>query len=427
MDRIIELIFLILYGLSYVEPHLKKIRKRIERFLKPFYKAILVAINNAIRRFSRSFMSYDGPLIIIISAALLLDSILSIAGIGYVYDVYGKTIRIAMICLFYQAFMKKRFMMITSSTFIIVMFIIISNLYHIVRSNSNYFEYVLLYAIVILYSIWYVSEEQMRWICMIYGIGGMAILAAAKFTDFFRGWESSSISNLAFFSYTVSVVGCVNITQRKHKIFFIIYSCIYFVWLEVFNARSSILCSLILMLCILKVIPLKKILTEKTILIILLTPLIIAVFIVIIHNMPFTDDLNLWSIRHFKKPIFNGRDTLWEKALIVWRKHCILGDGNPYTAWHNSAVTCLAETGTLGYVAWIYVIRKWCLKAYRAIDDNITFGALSSFMIVWLHQSLEQGLFGVRGSPVVMFMLGIMLARVNTLNRGEIIDESNKT
>lgn len=418
MDMVIEIIFFLLYGLSYIEPHLKKIRKRIERPLKPFYKAILIAIDNAIHRFVRSFMDHDGPLIIIVSGLLWIVALIYGAGIGKAYNVYGKTITLASICFFYQFAMKKRFSVITASTFIVFVLVLWEYLYTTVLFNVNYREYVLLYFIVILYSIWEVSEKQMTIISVIYGLAGAAVLGVVKFTTYFAGWDGNSVSSVAFFSYIVMAAGFANVKTQKIKVYLIIYSCIYFVWLQLLNARNAMLFSIVQMLCMLKVIPLKKILNEKNILIILLIPLMVALFVIIICNMPFVDNINMWSIRHFRKPIFNGRDDLWMRGVTLWLRNFLFGTGTLKYNWHNSAVMCLSGTGILGYVLWLYIIRKLCIKAIRNIDDDIVLGTLSGFLIIWIQQSVEQGLIGQQGNPLVFVLLGLMLARINTLNGG---------
>ena len=418
MDRIIEITFLILYGLSYIEPHLKKLRKRIERFLKPFYKAVLVALKNAIRKITNLFMSREGPLVIIVSILLWLDSLLYVAGIGRAYDLYGRTIKIAFVCFLYQWFLKKRFPVINSSTFLIFMWLILDNAYTTIRFNQNYLEYAAIYCIVIVYSIWSVSKKQMFIISLLCGIAGGAVLAVANYTKFFAGWDGNTVSNVAFFGYTVFAAGFANIRNKKYKIFLIIYSCVYFIWLQTLGARNAMLFSILLMLCVFKIIPLKKLLTEKSILFILLIPLIIAVLVVLVTNMPFVDHLNLWSIRHFKKSLFGGRDALWEKGFRHWKEHFIFGEGKLRYNWHNSAVACLVATGTPGYIAWIYMIRKFCVKAYKKIDDDVVLGILSSFLIIWLQQSVEQGIMIDQGMPIIFCLLGLMLARVNALDGG---------
>lgn len=363
--------------------------------------------------------------IVIASAALWFSSLLSGTGIGNVYNIYGKTVFVLLLCLFYQMFFNGHFKKIDKTLAIFIIIIIFQNLYTNLVFKQNFLEYAEIYAIPILYSLYTVNEKQMRSIGLIYGIGGGMVLLVANYTNFFAGWDGNSVSQICFFSYAVFIASLFDIKTRKNQQRIVIYSLVYFVLLWTLHSRSCILFSMFLLLCELGLIPVRNTINRETILIWLLVPLFVAIIITTFNNAEFIESLNKWSVQHFSKPIFNGRDNLWSRGFILLGENPLLGNGTFYMNWHNSAIACLTGAGTLGYFIWIYIIRNMLVKACKFIDDNVIFGAVTAFISVWIQQSVEQGMIGPKGNPVIMVLLGLILARTHLLLKNEEEEKLN--
>lgn len=364
-------------------------------------------------------------LIIVSSIALWFAALLNGTGIGEAYDIYNKTMAVLLFCLFYQIIFNGQFRNVKKSTAICILIMILQNLYTKFAYGQNYAEYLEVYMIPILYSLFTVDEKQMRTIGLIYGIGGGAVLIFANYTKYFAGWDGNSVSQICFFSYAVFIASMFDIKKREHQQRIIIYSCIYLVLLVTLNSRSCMLFSAFLLLCELGLIPARSTINKYSILVWLLVPLFVAIVIVLLSNAEFISTLNKWSQGHFNKNIFSGRDDLWQRGFQIWKSYPTLGIGSFVVRWHNSAVTCLVGAGSIGYIIWIYVIRDILVKACKYIEDNIIFGTVVSFLAVWLQQSVELGIISTRGNPVIFVLLGLILARTNTLRKKENEDKVN--
>ena len=355
--------------------------------------------------------------IVIVSVAFWFVSLLGGTGIGSTYKVYDRAMLVVFICFGYQLFVKKRFKEIKKSTLICIFILLAQNLYTQVMFNKNFIGYIEIYMIPILYSLTTVDEKQMRWIGLIYGIGGGMILVAANYTKYFAGWDGNSVSMNCFFSYAVFIASLFDVQKKEHQQRIIIYSLVYFALLWTLVSRSCILFSAFLLLCELGVIPAKKVIKKDKMLLWLLVPLFIAATIAMVSYPEVHASLNEWSQEHFNKTLYSGRDFLWIKGFKRFFEHPILGTGSLKSRWHNSAISALVGTGIVGYVIWIYAIRGILVKACEYIDDNIIFGTVTAFLAIWLQQSAELGIISTHGTPVIFVLLGLILARTNTLKK----------
>ena len=358
-------------------------------------------------------------LIVAVSIALWFFSLLNGTGIGNTYKVYDKSMFVVLFCYVYQMLVKGRFRKIKKSTIIVLFTLLLQNLYTNLMYGNNFIEYLEIYAIPILYSLFTVNEDQMRKIGLIYGIGGGIILLVANYTKVFAGWDGNSVSMICFFSYTVFIASLFDVKKKEHQQRIIIYSLFYFILLWTLNSRSCMFFSAFLLLCELDIIPARIVIEKNTILWWLLVPLIIALIIISINSASFVESLNQWSQSHFHKSMFNGRDDMWVEGFRQIIKHPIFGTGSFTFRWHNSAVSCLVGAGVVGYFIWIYAIRAILVKACKYKSDNIIFGAVTAFLAVWLQQSVEIGIISTRGNPVIFVLLGLILARTNTLDKEE--------
>ena len=361
----------------------------------------------------------DNSIVLYSSVILWFISLLSGTGIGNALNIYGKLILVLFICLAYQMLFKGKFQKIDKTLMLCILEILFQNLYSHLMYKQHFLEYAAIYMIPVLYSIYTVNEKQMRIIGMVYGIGGGMILLVANYTRYFAGWDGNTVSQNCFFSYAAFIASLFDINKKEHRRNIVIYSIAYFVLLWTLHSRSCILFSLVLLLCALDVIPVKRFINKNNIIIWLLVPLIVAIVIVSINNAEFVEVLNNWSMQHFSKPMFNGRDSIWSRGIRIWAEYPLLGIGTFNMNWHNSAIACLTGAGIVGYSIWIYIIKRILVNACKYMEDNIILGTITAFIVVWMQQSVEQGMIGLYGSPAIFVLLGLILARTNTLRKQE--------
>ena len=153
---------------------------------------------------------------------------------------------------------------------------------------------------------------------------------------------------------------------------------------------------------------------------ILLFPLIVAIGIVLIKDLPVVEAVNDWSYNVFNKPIFNGRDIIWERGFKTWIKSPFIGNGNMnYGVYHNSAITSLVGAGGIGYIILIGVCYKLLSHAVKWINDSVVYGLATAFLIVWMQQSVELGMISSEPNIIPYMILGLLYARINTLESGQ--------
>ncbi len=298
------------------------------------------------------------------------------------------------------------------------------------QTGNTYLEYLRIFLIFIPVSLFPVTDKALFLISLIYGAFGMAVLIIANFTSLFSGWDGNSISLNAFFAYTTFIIAFSNMRNPKIIAWLVIYSIIYYLLLIKFNSRSTIIFSVFLFLCVFSIIPVRKHLNKTALITVLFIPLFIAVFIVAIKDTSLTQKLNIWSLANTQKPIFNGRDVLWENGLKLWIKHPLFGTGNVNYFPHNSAIACLVSGGIFGYFILLYFLFSILRKGLIWLQDYTVFGLTIAFLTIWLQQSVELGLFSTAVNPAPYLTLALLYTRIKTLeNNNEqthtIIKHSN--
>lgn len=304
------------------------------------------------------------------------------------------------------------------ASWVFVFFIIITQcIICYLQFGTTYFDYLRIFLIFIPFAVFSIDNSLLTIVSLFYGVFGLAILSVANFTSLFSGWDGNSISLNAFFSYVVFIVSFCETRKPKILVFLTVYSIIYYLLLVKFNSRSTILFSIFLFLCVLSIIPLRKKLNKTWLIIILISPLLIASVIVLIKDTTFVDKLNIWSFNNTNKPIFNGRDELWENGLKQWLRHPLFGTGNiNYTA-HNSAVTCLVGGGIVGYSIFTFSIYRLLKKGIFWLKDTMVFGLVAAFLTIWLQQSVELGLISSTVNPTPYLILALLYSRIKTLEK----------
>lgn len=358
--------------------------------------------------------------IIPVMGALWLVGLTYASGIGVAYDVYGKTKLVTIGIFLFLFVFRGKFHHISLKMLNVLAIMVIGCTVTYIRFDRNVANYLWVYLLIPLIALLPVEKAQMRLVALMYGILGGAVLFLANYGSVFRGWNPNSVGMIAFFSYMV-FIGSFSETRNKRAIFvLVVYSLIYFSWLEILDARSSTLFSIAAFLCVFSIIPLRSIVRVRQFLFwVLLIPLILAIVVVLIRDTPLDTALNLWSWEHFNKPIFNGRENLWAWGFRDWWKVPLFGNGTLGGNFHNSAVTMLYGCGAAGFVVWISGTRNMLRRGLAHLDDSVIYGLFIAFLMIWLQQSMELGLVAPQANVVPYGILGLLLGRVKTLENND--------
>lgn len=346
-----------------------------------------------------------------------------ITGFGQNYDILGKTkVLILALFLYCVVIYHKKYNFNLGNvfaTFLIVYMIIINE----ARNGKSIENYIWVWLLVPIFKIFTVQKTQFKLIGLAYGIATLGVLIIGNVTSVFAGWDGNSVSMVQFFSYTVFMASLSDTKDKKNIRRIILYSVIYLYLLNAFGSRSAQLFSILMLLCMLSVIPFRKYYGKPLIMLVLLFPLIVAIVIVLIKDLPIVETINDWSYDVFNKPIFNGRDIIWENGFKAWMKTPFIGNGDlNYFPYHNSAITSLVGAGGIGYIILISVCYKVLSLSLKWINDSTVYGLATAFLIIWMQQSVEVGLISIAPNIIPYMILGLLYARIHTLeseNDGE--------
>lgn len=246
---------------------------------------------------------------------------------------------------------------------------------------------------------------------------GIIILYIYNYGTALSGWNDNSIAMIGLFSYLIFLIGFFN-TEKKWTLFILLIVTVYFYqMLEPTDSRS---CQLIVILSVVAMFLVRNkyaiFQNKKFITICLLLPLIIALIVCLVSQSSIMSQINLWSIKEFQKPAFNGRDEIWLAGFESIKENVLFGSGQ-YTVstQHNSAVTCLVNFGVIGYIFWIYAFYIILRKGFNYVSDYIVKSCILAFLLMYVQQSVELGIISQTPNLLIYLPLGLMIGRVKYL------------
>ncbi len=248
---------------------------------------------------------------------------------------------------------------------------------------------------------------------------GLATLYVFNKMDVLSGWNENQIAMIGLFScmyYYISLTG--HLTLRKITIGVAI-SVMYVSFLRQTNARSSILFIFIAIAIIYTNNAAKEYLGKKNAMRWSLSvPLIIAIMVVLFPDFYLFEYIKDVSTSSFSKnTAFNGRDDIWKAAFERLPKNFFLGTGEFKVNHHNSAMAVLDIFGVIGYICWFKLLKKTLEIMKKYLDDEILFGCMISFLVIFWQQSLDLGFVKPLPNMVPYMILGLGLGRVNTIRK----------
>lgn len=296
---------------------------------------------------------------------------------------------------------------------------------------SSYFQgyakmgvhYLSVFALIYVLSKLKVNERAVRMTGFVYFILGVAVLYIFNYGTVFAGWNPNTIGMIGLYSYLIFMIPYYS-SQKSNftKIFLIIATFLYMGLIQPTDSRSCTWFAAIAVLFALSIIPKTMIVqTNKKYFWLLLVPFFVAIIVVLISKGSYMQTLDLWSMEKFQKPIFNGRDILWENGFQVLLQNFIFGSGSLAGNWHNCMIGILTAYGVIGGVLWILALNTIIKKGRNWLNDVIVPGCIISFFIMYLQQSVELGLVHESPNLLPYIVLGMMLGRVNFLKNKSLL------
>lgn len=278
-----------------------------------------------------------------------------------------------------------------------------------------------------------VREKAVRLTAYVYLILGIVVLYIFDYGTIFAGWNPNTIGMIGLYSYLVFLIPFYNSKNKLFSnVFLIAITLLYMGLIEPTNSRSCTWFAAIAVLLALSFIPQTIIVKgNKKYFWLLLIPFFVAVIIVLISQGSYMQTLNLWSIKKFKKPLFNGRDGLWEVGFQLLFQNFLFGRGTLEGNWHNCMISILTAYGITGGLLWIFSLNNIMESGKKWLNDAIVPGCIISFFIMYIQQSVELGLVHESPNLLPYIVLGMMLGRIKFLRKKHLflneVEENDKS
>lgn len=359
----------------------------------------------------------------LVTAAICILSLLAGSGIGQAYGLYPKT-RMIVTVLFVMLPLVQ--IVVNGEVFqngLIrsICLVIIIGLWPMYQGNGTMgMEYGWLLLFPYVFGMYPISDKDAKVIGLVCGGFGFSVVFSNLSFGLFDGWNKNDIAMMAFMGSAVCAAAPWKrgLEQILHRAFLIVMA----VLVLQLDSRSCFF-GIVPLLCLFsfRIINPTVLLRNKWVRrLLLILPAVIAITVVLFQNAPIFDTLNELSIEYFGKPIFNGRNTVWEEGLRLWGQNFLLGTGSISNGhWHNVAITCLTAFGILGYGVWLWYFESILNRASYWYRDGVLSGCTAAFLVIMLQQSFELGLISTTGNMLPYMLLGIILGRMRYLRKVE--------
>lgn len=273
-------------------------------------------------------------------------------------------------------------------------------------------QYLAAFMAIFIYANTRITQRTMAVSGLAVAIGGLFILGVYSFTDILKDWNDNAISIFgifSFFFYGISIYGQLS---RRKIIEFVIISILYIAALFSTASRGGMIFIVIAVLVLIYRDKLKQTVgSPKNVIIFLTIPLALSFIVIAIANTSLYGQINAINLFETGKTLFNGRENIWMDSYKKLIDSYLLGIGHFDYNYHNSAVACLTVFGIFGYIGWISLFKNYIKRCLPFIDDYVVYGALSSFYLIFIHQSIELGFISFSPLYLPYMILGIALGR----------------
>lgn len=348
-----------------------------------------------------------------------LFSIINTSGWGIAYETPYKTnVLISFWCLFLIG--KGRFVHAIEYNSILAFFTLLSFviLPWLTADSWDGFTYLMMVPLVYCFSEQKYSYEALRLSGYAVAFWGLAVLFVYSRTGILSGWNDNQISMIGLFSYiyySISLYG--NMSGRKFSIGIAI-SILYILMLNATQSRSAIIFIVVAVLLAYSGGTFQKLIKRKKFLFYALNlPLFISLFFIFLPGLFIFQYFEEWSLQHFGKSAMNGRDILWMEGYERLCNSYFIGEGEFLINHHNSAVAVISVFGVVGYICWYKLLAKPLKFMLHYVDDNLMFGFVTSFFLIFWQQSFDLGFISASPNMIPYVILGLGLARARVLKK----------
>jgi hypothetical protein len=347
-------------------------------------------------------------------------SLLNTSGLGITYDTPGKTNILILSWLIVLMIMKGNFNKNIRTNRRLTFFTLLS--FGIIPwlnvGSCEGFSYLMMVPLVYCFSELKVTARAMLLSGYIVAGLGLFILLVYTRTEILSGWNYNHISMIGLFSYiyySISLYG--NMTGRKLTIGLVI-SLLYISLLNMTDSRSGIIFIILSIVLAYKGDWFRWIPSKRNFVIIALNiPLIISLICILFPNLFIIQYFDEWSMKNFGKSALNGRDTLWMESYKRLFDTYLLGEGEILVNYHNSAVAIISVFGVIGYICWYKLFEKPIKIMRQYIKDDLMFGFLSSFFLIFWQQSFELGFVHSSPNMIPYMILGLGIAHARGMQK----------
>ena len=266
-----------------------------------------------------------------------------------------------------------------------------------------------------------VYEKTVKLTGLVYAAMGLGVLYIYDYGSILSGWNGNTIGMTGLYSFLFFLISFHDVNSIRSKVIVVALTLIYIYLIIPTDSRSCTWFAIIAVLFALSIFPRNIILkTDSRLYLWLLIPLLVALVVVIISQGTYMQRLDLWSLQKFKKPIFNGRDEIWENGLNVLFNNLLFGRGNLEGNWHNCIITVLTAYGIIGSTLWVMAFQRILSRGRLWLRDSIVVGCIITFLMMYIQQSVELGLICEAPNLLPYIVLGVMLGRIKYLRENSI-------
>lgn len=347
-------------------------------------------------------------------------SLINTSGLGIAYNTPTKTnIFILIWCLFIFIRKKGKGSNVIEKNLILLFCSVLSFIIipFLTAHSWEGLSYLMMVPLVYCFSQQTITDKAM--ILSGYAVAGLGLFVLVVYdrTEILSGWNDNHISMIGLFSYiyySISLYG--KLTGRKLTIGLLI-SVLYAMMMSVTNSRSAIIFIVFALSLAYSGNWFRNIIAKKRFVFYALnTPFIISLVFIYFSDFFIFQYFDEWSMNNYGKSGFNGRDEIWIDAYNRLLETNLLGEGKFVINHHNSAVAVLSVFGVLGYICWYKMFAKPIGFMRRFINDNLIFGFISSFLLIFWQQSFELGFVNASPNMIPYMILGLGIARARDLN-----------
>lgn len=346
-------------------------------------------------------------------------SMVNTSGLGLAYNT--PVVTNVLILIWLSFFVKKKVLLkyIIINPFLTFFTVLSFIILPLVTSHSyEGLSYLMMLPMVYCFSGQRVSDKLMTFSGYIVAVLGLSVLYIYANTDMISGWNENQISMIGLFSYifySISLYG--NMSGRKFTIGLVV-SLLYVTMLLNADSRSSAIFVVLAMVLAYSGDIFRKLLIKRQFVFIALNiPLIVSLVCILLPDLFIFQYFDEWSLKYYDKTALNGRDELWMEAYNRLFDTFLIGEGEFLINHHNSAVAVISVFGVIGYLCWYKIFAKPIRFMCRYASDNLMFGFISSFFLIFWQQSFELGFVSSSPNMIPYMILGLGLARARDLHR----------